>query len=252
MYIPTDVCEILGVSKRSLQRWTHNQLEHGSVLPPPNPTRGRPRILNVDATYDIMSLLDETPEMFLDEIQDWLTIAHDVKISRTALFENIRDSGVTYKMLRKAAAERDEEARALWKAEMQENYVASQVIVVDESSKDDRTLFRPYGRAPSGHRATIPANFVRGQCYSLVAAMGVNGYVGTRVVEGSVDGEEFLNFIVDIVRFCPFSTHPSSRKPPPQDVFLSFSHPTHPTSIRSRRVSVVVSLSSFPRPSSQI
>ncbi|TFK64995.1 hypothetical protein BDN72DRAFT_739684, partial [Pluteus cervinus] len=32
--------------------------------------------------------------------------------------------------------------------------------------------------------------------YSLVAALSVDGYVGARVVSGSVDGEEFFDFIV--------------------------------------------------------
>ncbi|KIL63076.1 hypothetical protein M378DRAFT_42265, partial [Amanita muscaria Koide BX008] len=59
--------------------------------------------------------------------------------------------------------------------------------VLDETSKDDKTLFRSYGRAPAGHRAVIPADFVRGDRYSMVAAMSVDGYIATRVVPGSVD-----------------------------------------------------------------
>ncbi|KAJ3915645.1 hypothetical protein F5877DRAFT_2646, partial [Lentinula edodes] len=59
--------------------------------------------------------------------------------------------------------------------------------VVDKTSKDDRTIYRHYGRAPSGSRATIPAQFVRGDRYSIVAAMSINGYETCRVVPGSVD-----------------------------------------------------------------
>lgn len=182
-----------------MRRWTNNMEEYGSVVPLPNPNRGRPRRLNADMTHDLATLIAEAPEMYLDEIQDWLAVVHDVGISISALHEIIRDCGLTYKMLHKAAAERDEEARELWKADMQANWVADQVVVVDEASKDDRTLARLYGRAPSGQRATIPANFVRGQRYSMVAAMGVNGYLATRVVEGSVDGDEFFDFIINEV-----------------------------------------------------
>ncbi|KAF8220664.1 hypothetical protein L208DRAFT_1066892, partial [Tricholoma matsutake] len=39
--------------------------------------------------------------------------------------------------------------------------------------------------------------FVRGDCYSILAAMSVEGYVGTRIVPGSVDGDEFFDFIVN-------------------------------------------------------
>ncbi|KAJ7757280.1 hypothetical protein DFH07DRAFT_719573, partial [Mycena maculata] len=56
-----------------------------------------------------------------------------------------------------------------------------------ESSKDERTIFRKRGRAPSGHRAEIEADFVRGDRYSILAAITVDGYIGTRIVQGSVD-----------------------------------------------------------------
>jgi hypothetical protein len=47
----------------------------------------------------------------------------------------------------------------------------------------------------------ISADFVRGDRYSIIAALTVNGYIGTRAVPGSVDSEEFFDFIVnEIVR----------------------------------------------------
>ncbi|KAL1675150.1 hypothetical protein EV122DRAFT_172864, partial [Schizophyllum commune] len=56
-----------------------------------------------------------------------------------------------------------------------------------ESSKDDRTIYRHYGRAVSGRRAVVQTNFNRGERFSLVAAMSVDGYVASRVVPDSVD-----------------------------------------------------------------
>lgn len=41
-YIPEDVASILGVSRRSIGHWTNNIEEFGTVVPPPNPNRGRP------------------------------------------------------------------------------------------------------------------------------------------------------------------------------------------------------------------
>jgi transposase len=198
-WIPYDVADIFGVSTRSISRWRRNVEIHGSTVPPPNPLRGRPRILNPDMTHDLSILISESPAMFLDEIQDWLALVHDVNISRTALHENIRDCGITYKMIHKAALERDDEARHEWHEHMRNNWVASQCVVVDETSKDDRTLARLYGRAPSGQDAVMSAHFVRGERYSMVAAMGIEGYLATRVVEGSVDGDEFFDFIVNEV-----------------------------------------------------
>jgi hypothetical protein len=59
-----------------------------------------------------------------------------------------------------------------------------------------------------GNQATIDADFVRGERFSIVAAITVDGYIGTRVVPGSVDGDEFFDFIVeDVVCYCFSSSH---------------------------------------------
>ena len=54
-------------------------------------------------------LLEEAPEMYLSEIQDWIAFAHKVHISRTALHVNIHDAGMTFKLLHRAAAKHDED-----------------------------------------------------------------------------------------------------------------------------------------------
>ncbi|KAJ7862170.1 hypothetical protein B0H13DRAFT_1566888, partial [Mycena leptocephala] len=107
-YITDDVCELLGVSRRSLFRWKANQQDYGSVIPPRNFLRGRPRILNADQTHDVLTLLAEAPKMYPDEIIDWVALYLDTAISHTALHTLINDSGLTYKILRRAASERDE------------------------------------------------------------------------------------------------------------------------------------------------
>ncbi|EDR00877.1 uncharacterized protein LACBIDRAFT_333721 [Laccaria bicolor S238N-H82] len=150
-FIPDDVADIFGVSRRSIYSWQANVENYGNVIRPRNPLQGRPRTLNADQTHDLFTLLDDAPEMYLDEIQEWVAITQDLSISKTALHVLIRDAGVTYKVLRKAASERDEEARERFRDFARNHLVASMIITVDESSKDDRTIFCRRGRAPSGH-----------------------------------------------------------------------------------------------------
>ncbi|KAJ7817525.1 hypothetical protein B0H13DRAFT_1532645, partial [Mycena leptocephala] len=150
-YLTEDVCEILGVSMASVYRWKENYETYGSVRPPPNPVQGRPRILNADQTHDLFTLLAEAPEMYLDEITDWIAVTHDEGISRTAIHTLIWDTGLSYKLLRRAAAERDDVARAEWKQFIQTSFISSMIVTADESSKDERTIFRKRGRAPRGH-----------------------------------------------------------------------------------------------------
>jgi hypothetical protein len=51
----------------------------------------------------------------------------------------------------------------------------------------------------SGERADFIDNFVRGDRYSMVAAITSGGYIATRVVLGSFDAVEFREFISEQV-----------------------------------------------------
>ncbi|KAJ3924572.1 MAG: hypothetical protein NXY57DRAFT_858836, partial [Lentinula lateritia] len=101
------------------------------------------------------------PDSYLDELVWFLALHHDVVISKSALHDNLRKAGLTRKLMRKIAQERDEVLRAEYRL--------------------------------------INAPFVRGQQYSLVAAMSLEGYIAMQVVEGSLDSFEFFDFIIDEV-----------------------------------------------------
>jgi hypothetical protein len=109
------------------------------------------------------------------------------------------DWGLTYKVLRRAAAEKDDDQREEWMEDLRMHHIGCQLVMVDETSKDDQTIYCHYGYAPAGRRATVHANFMRGEHYSMVAALSMDGYEAMAVVPGSVDGESFYNFIVDDV-----------------------------------------------------
>lgn len=72
-------------------------------------------------------------------------------------------------------------------------------VTVDESSKNEHEIERRYGRAPLGQAPEFDAPFVRGVRYSLAAAMSTEGYVATRIVQGSFNSHAFFDFIVDDV-----------------------------------------------------
>ena len=117
------------------------------------------------------------------------------------MHQNIWGAGLTYKLLCWRVAERDEDAREQWKEDVHLNFVAAQMVWTDESSKDDHTIYRHYGWATTGQRATIGAQCVCRERYSILPAMSIDGYIATRIILGSVDAEEFFNFIVeDVVR----------------------------------------------------
>ena len=97
------------------------------------------------------------------------------------------------------ATEHDHELRATWMLDVLAMYMAEQLVVLDKSSKDGRTLIRRYGRAVAGSRASAMAPLERGTRYSILPALTVDGYIAAQVVEGSIDGLEFFDFVVEDV-----------------------------------------------------
>ena len=196
-----DICSTLCVSQASLYRWAALFEEFGSATAPPPPIRGRPRIIGMIAMNTIREIYARNSTVYLDELQWHLAIFHDIAISISALQETLERAGLTRKVLRKIAIERDEVRRAEFLHNIRHGFSGSgdEFVVVDESSKNEHTLTRRYGRAPIGQDAILTAPFVRGDRYSLVAAMSKTGYLAYRVVPGSLDSYEFFDFIVEEV-----------------------------------------------------
>lgn len=195
-----EIVQALAVSAKSIGRWADNYTEQDRV-DPPSVLRGRPRILNTKVLDELTDLIKEMPSLYLDELAEWLAIYHDQPISTSALHNNLVELGLTHKLLHKTAAERDEVARTQWIHDVTSHYTAAQMVFIDESSKDNRTLVRHYGRAPSGEDPVEVVRFDRGERWSILPALTLEGYIALRVVPGSVNGMELYDFIVnDLVR----------------------------------------------------
>jgi hypothetical protein len=146
----------------------------------------------------IQDLFSEESDLYLDEVCTWLAFEHDIIISPSALSRNLEQAGLTRKVLQKLAIEHDEAHREEFKDSLQNHFIGdgSEFVVLDETSKNERTYARLYGRAARGKRATLTDVFVRGDRYSLCAAMTVEGYIAARVVEGSYDERHETDTVV--------------------------------------------------------
>lgn len=196
-----DICAALCVSRASLYRWQSIFDEFGAVRRPPSPLLGRTRIITRAVFSSLHLLLKDNPDTYLDELSYWLAVYHDIKISSSALHHTLQTAGLTRKLLHKIARERDEELRTEWRDMIRDNFGGQgyEFIFVDETSKDDRTTARRYGYAMSGQTAELHHVFKRGTRYSVVAALSKEGYIASRVVEGSLDSFEFFDFIAEEV-----------------------------------------------------
>jgi hypothetical protein len=200
-----DISNALLVSQASLYRWRAIFEEHGSVNKPRSSLLGPARIISRAVLTAVHILYTTDSDLYLDELVLWLAIHYNIAISVPALQQNLTKAGLTRKILHKIALERDEVLRQQWR-DMQESddFVAdgSQFICLDETSKNEHTYARRYGRAYSGECAELKDVFVRGDRYSLVAALTIDGYIAADAVPGSFDSIDFLEFVQEQV-VCP-------------------------------------------------
>ena len=127
-----------------------------------------------------------------------MAVHHDIPISIPALHDNLEKAGLTRKILHKIACEHDVQTRNdfLHAIHTEFSGTGTEFVVIDESCKNEHNVARRYGRAPIGQAPEFVDPFVRGEHYSLVAAMSTVGYIATRV---QADSFGFFYFIVEEV-----------------------------------------------------
>lgn len=154
----------------------------------------------------VEDLFAEESDLFLDEICTWLAVEHNITISSSSLSRNLKQAGLSRKMLQKIARELDDIRREEFKDSLRNDFIGddSEFIVLDETSKNQHTYARHYGRSHHGQRAQLCDVSVRGDRYSLCAAMTIDGYLATRVIEGSFDAQEFYGFVLEDVVFLSY------------------------------------------------
>jgi hypothetical protein len=100
--------------------------------------------------------------------------------------------------LHKTAAERNELLRGAFIASIGQ-YRIDQLVFMDESSKDERTMTRLYGYSKVNSRASKKVIFIRGKRYTLLPALTEQGIIAADIMEGSCTKERFKEFVVSQV-----------------------------------------------------
>ncbi|KAF9003607.1 hypothetical protein BDQ17DRAFT_1242035 [Cyathus striatus] len=74
-------------------------------------------------------------------------------------------------------------------------YSAEEIGFIDETSKDEHTVGRRYGRAGKEQQAMKSHPFVHGRCTSTEALLTLDGIVAWTVAEGSMTKVLFLDWL---------------------------------------------------------
>ncbi|CAG8816315.1 31008_t:CDS:2, partial [Gigaspora margarita] len=98
----------------------------------------------------------------------------------------------------KLAKERNEVDRNNFILRMSQ-YIPSQLVFLDETAYDRRTLSRCYGWNFSGLRARKYTFFVRGRRFTIEGALCINGFLAYCIQEGSMNSIDYENFIEHVL-----------------------------------------------------
>lgn len=192
---PSELATLAGCSIRNVQYILSYFRDFNTLRNPfARGTAGRPRVLNTIDINFIQSILQAQPKIYLDEIQERLLRYRKVDVSLATLSRTLRRLAISRKTISTEAAERNELLRATWQAEWG-HYPAEYFVWLDEASVDDLTNQRKHGWAAMGQACVSRDTHIRGQRYSILPAMTIEGMITLDIFEGSVNKDRFISFI---------------------------------------------------------
>ncbi|KAJ7189358.1 hypothetical protein GGX14DRAFT_326455, partial [Mycena pura] len=138
-----DIAIDLNMPLRVVQRVQQTWAEIGEVCRDRR-HKGRPPLLSTQNTKFMLALIDQTPDIYLDEIQEYLYIQHDVDVSLATISRTLHRLGYGSKKLSKPAAERCADARRDFIMAIG-NEPVDRIVCADESAVNILTSYRRNG-----------------------------------------------------------------------------------------------------------
>jgi transposase len=225
-----EISRLLGIHKTLIYDTLEYYRLYGKTRNPENnKPAGRPRILNhIDIRF-IKATIAHRRCIYLDELQQELLEQRGVHVSIATISRTLNHLLISHKRVSIRALERNDIMRSAFM-----NMIATtdpdpdMFIFIDEAAKNKRTEGRSMGWAMMGKRCVQRRCFVRGQRYSILPALTLDGIITYDIIEGSVTATRFLQFLRELVVSFPssscyllliFSTSATSHQPlsrPPQ------------------------------------
>ena len=175
---------------------------YGQITDPyATPRHGRHIVTTADEGY-ICALIRASPSIHLDEIQQELDSAHGVFASFSTISRTLARMQISKKSLSRNAVERNEELRTLWELELSQLRDSDLFVFIDGSAADNKTVRWSQEWSAIGGRSVSRCTLLRGKRRSILPAPSSDGIITLEIIEGSVDKEQFLQFLCDRV-VCP-------------------------------------------------
>jgi transposase len=144
----SQMAEAAGCSKSSIITIRANLRMFGDVRAPLIPG-GRPRVITPVVLEALFDHLLEKPDLYLDEIGEFLYDEFDVLVSTYTISRALRSHGWTKKVARRVAQERNVDLRDHYLYQLSD-FRSYHRVYVDELGCDQRAGFRRTGWSPRG------------------------------------------------------------------------------------------------------
>ena len=158
----------------------------------------RPSNGHIDAEHRplLYLIIEQDPWLYLDELVDRLN-NHPMVLTRIYdiyhVFRQLALDGFSLTKMRKFAAEKNGRLRTrYWNFMTEEVWFPAQLVFIDETSKDGRTLRRDHGRSLKGKRIEQRETIMRGRRVSVLGVLAITGFVDFHWVVKGYSAEEFL------------------------------------------------------------
>jgi transposase len=194
-----EIERILGVKKSMIYQTLNYYRNYGVAFNPrafSNFSRGRRRILTSTDLNLIKALLDQEPTMYLDELQDELLTRRGAVVSIPTLLRSLRRLHFSRKSVSVRALERNDLDRSIYMNQFAEMVSdPAMVMFVDEAAKNKKNPSRKIGWSLKGQRVVQRRCFIRGQRFSILPVLTLDGIIAHDIIPGSVTSELFVKFL---------------------------------------------------------
>jgi len=118
----------------------------------------------------------------------------EIEIGYNTVYRELSRRSWSRKVVQARAAERSEALRASWRA-LSLQFSSEQLMFLDESAANERTGDRKYGWSRRGLRCGVSRPLKRSERWSILPALGVNGYIDWLIYQGGVNAQIFEYFL---------------------------------------------------------
>ena len=194
------ICNLLGIRKTLVYCTLAHVRRHGVPYNPHSRRSGCHRVLSHEDLKLIVALLNRRHCIYLDELQAEVYRIHGTLLSQTTLMRTLHRLYYSYKHVTIRALERVD---LIYSAFM--NRIADKVpnpdmlIFIDEAACNRRASAWTKGWSLVGRRCVQRWHFIRGQRFSILPILTLDGIITYDIIPGSVTSVCFIQFLRELV-----------------------------------------------------